>query len=77
MSRGRPEIDREKCKGCALCVGACPEEILRMSGNTFNRQGLPFAVCSDESKCTACLSCAIICPDTAIRILKLAVAAGE
>ena len=77
MSRGRPEIDRERCKGCTLCVGACPEKIISMSKDDFNRQGLPFAVCFDESRCTACLSCAIICPDSAITILRYAAASGE
>ena len=71
MSRGRPVIDRERCKGCALCVGACPEKILAMSRDTFNRQGVPFAECFEESRCTACMSCAIICPDMAIRIIRI------
>ena len=77
MSRGHPEIDREKCKGCALCVGACPEKILALSREQFNRQGLPFSTCFEPERCTACMSCAIICPDTAIRILKLVAAGGE
>jgi 2-oxoglutarate ferredoxin oxidoreductase subunit delta len=71
MSRGRVEIDKDRCKGCALCVGACPQEILEMSVDTFNKQGVPFSVCSDMEKCTGCMSCAIICPDTAIRVFKL------
>ena len=76
MSRGQPDIEKEKCKGCELCVGSCPEKILTMSED-FNRQGLPYAVCFDPGRCTACMSCAIICPDMAIRILKLAPAAVE
>jgi len=76
VSRGRPVIDRERCKGCALCVGACPEKILSLSRDTFNRQGVPFAECFDEARCTACLSCAIICPDMAIRIVRLVPAAA-
>ena len=70
MSRGRPVIDRERCKGCQLCVGACPEKILAMSRDSFNRQGVPFAECFDESRCTACQSCAITCPDMAITIRR-------
>ena len=77
MSRGRPEINRERCKGCTLCVGACPEKIISMSKNEFNRQGVPFAVCFDESRCTACMSCAIMCPDAAITVLRFAAASGE
>ena len=76
MSRGRTEIDRERCKGCGLCVAACPERILTLTKDEFNRQGLPFAMCFDPARCTACMSCAIICPDTAIRVLKT-VAVGE
>ena len=77
MSRGRPEIDAERCKGCTLCVGACPEKILRMSRDQFNRQGLPFSVCFEPERCTACMSCAIVCPDTAIRILRVVTVGGE
>ncbi len=77
MSRGRPQIDRERCKGCTLCIGACPEKILAMSRDVFNRQGVPFAQCFEESRCTACMSCAIICPDMAITIIRTAAAAGE
>ena len=76
MSRGRTEIDRERCKGCALCVGACPEKILALSKDQFNAQGLPFAQCFEPDRCTACQSCAIICPDAAIRVLRF-VTAGE
>ncbi len=77
MSRGRPEIDRERCKGCALCVNACPEKIMSLSKDLFNRQGLPFAVCVDEPQCTACMFCAILCPDSAISVLRFAAASGE
>ncbi len=76
MSRGRPEFERERCKGCTLCVSACPEKILSMSVSEFNRQGLPFARCFDPSRCTACLSCAIICPDMAIQVYRSVAAAG-
>jgi NAD-dependent dihydropyrimidine dehydrogenase PreA subunit len=48
-----------------------------MSRTTFNRLGVPFAECFDESRCTACMSCAIICPDMAVRVIRLVpVAAG-
>jgi 2-oxoglutarate ferredoxin oxidoreductase subunit delta len=76
VSRGKTEIDRERCKGCGLCVGACPEKILALSKDRFNVQGLPFAECFDPGRCTGCQSCAIICPDAAIRVLRL-VEAGK
>jgi len=69
MARGKPEIDRERCTGCELCLGACPEKILKMS-ESFNLAGVYYSVCFDEARCTACLSCAIICPECAIKIWR-------
>jgi 2-oxoglutarate ferredoxin oxidoreductase subunit delta len=77
VSRGRQEFDRERCKGCGLCVAACPQKILAMSTDQFNKQGVPFAYCTDVSRCTACMSCAIMCPDMAIRIFRLEAATKE
>lgn len=71
MPRGKPEIDSERCKGCELCIGACPQKILKLS-ETFNRRGVYFAVCFDPQQCTACKFCAIMCPDNAIRIWRKA-----
>ena len=71
MARGKPEINSERCKGCGLCVKACPEAILELA-ESFNKQGHHYAVCVDLDRCTACMSCAIICPDTAIEIWRFA-----
>jgi 2-oxoglutarate ferredoxin oxidoreductase subunit delta len=75
LARGKPEIDRERCKGCGLCVGACPEQILRLA-DEFNRQGQHFSECIDLDRCTACMSCAIMCPDSAIQIWRFLKQAG-
>lgn len=71
MPKGKSEIDPNRCKGCGLCVEACPEKILRLT-EEFNRQGHHFSVCFAEERCTACTSCAVICPDCAIRIWRYA-----
>ena len=69
MAACKPIIAHERCKGCALCIGACPKGILSMSSHT-NGQGVHFPVCTDEAKCIACAFCAIMCPDVAIEIEK-------
>ena len=75
MAKGKPEINIERCKGCSLCIGACPQKILEMSDD-FNKQGVSYPVCVNEDACTACKFCAIICPDMAITILKYAKVEG-
>jgi len=75
VARGNPEVDQERCKGCELCIGVCPEEILKMS-DTFNRQGQRYAVCFEPDRCTACTFCAVICPESAIRIWRYAQVKG-
>lgn len=75
MAEGKPVIDNERCKGCGLCIGACPKHILEFSSD-FNRQGVQYPICVDESSCIACAFCASICPDLAISILTYTAKGG-
>ncbi|MDL2300364.1 4Fe-4S binding protein [Clostridiaceae bacterium OttesenSCG-928-D20] len=63
-------IDEKLCKGCSLCVRACPVNILMISKDNLNAKGYHPAEMTDIDKCTACSSCARICPDVCIRIEK-------
>ncbi|HEY3316538.1 MAG TPA: 4Fe-4S dicluster domain-containing protein [Bacillota bacterium] len=64
-------FDEERCKGCELCVAACPKGIIRLADH-FNSKGFHPAsvVDDDQAKCTTCLLCARMCPDTAIEIFR-------
>jgi len=68
--KGRVEIDRERCKGCLLCVRACPTKVLAVS-DTANSWGYYPAVQVAEDKCIACGNCYVVCPDVAITVYKL------
>lgn len=59
-SLGTVTIEAARCKGCELCIAACPVNALRMS-TTRNAKGylLPELV----SECTGCTACQMICPD--------------
>jgi len=61
-------IDENICKGCELCVIACPRKILELNKGKINAKGYHPAHVTDESKCTGCASCAIMCPDVAITL---------
>ena len=43
MAKGKPLINSERCKGCALCIRVCPKKILEMSKET-NGQGVHYPV---------------------------------
>lgn len=62
-------IDDEKCKGCGLCVSACPKKIVVISERT-NNSGYFVAECVDNSKCIGCAFCAMMCPDCVIEVDK-------
>ncbi|MCH4184938.1 MAG: ferredoxin family protein [Eggerthellaceae bacterium] len=61
-------VDEKYCKGCGLCVDACPQHIIALDEGTINAKGYHPARLMDESKCTACTSCALMCPDVAITV---------
>ena len=69
MARGKPEFDIQRCKGCGLCITACPEHILEMSSN-YNSSGHRYPECVEPGKCTACTFCAIMCPDMVINVWR-------
>jgi NAD-dependent dihydropyrimidine dehydrogenase PreA subunit len=68
-SRGRVEIFADLCKGCLLCIEACPPEVLKMS-DELNKMGYHPAFYVGEG-CTGCGICFYICPEPGtIRVYK-------
>jgi NAD-dependent dihydropyrimidine dehydrogenase PreA subunit len=65
---GRVEIDSDQCKGCGMCVAACPTGSLRQS-DSLNRFGYYPTEFLPDTGCTACSVCLYACPaPTAISV---------
>ena len=60
-NRGDVQIAAHLCKGCTLCIAACPPGVLVQS-NFLNRQGY-YAAFYPGSGCTGCGVCFYICPE--------------
>ena len=73
--RGTVAIDIETCKGCELCVEACPQESLTLSKG-INKQGHHYAVLVRDN-CTGCVNCALVCPDAVSTVYRAAKGGGR
>ena len=60
-------VDFQNCKGCGLCVAACPKKILRR-GSVSNNQGYYVVECTDPEACVGCAACAHMCPDSILEV---------
>jgi 2-oxoglutarate ferredoxin oxidoreductase subunit delta len=70
MAKGMVVIDKDRCKGCELCVLACPSHVLRLAEGEFNLKGYRPVEVADAEACTGCGVCAIICPDVVFTIYR-------
>ena len=60
----------ELCKGCALCVDACPKKIVCMATERLNAKGYHPAQVERMEECIGCAFCATMCPDYVITVEK-------
>ncbi len=69
--RGTTVVDIDRCKGCNLCVVACPLDVLALTPKEVNRRGYYFAYEERDGVCTGCMSCALVCPDGCITVYRI------
>ena len=63
-------IDVNECKGCGLCIEACPPKVISM-GEQLNHYGYKTALYAGAG-CTGCGICFMICPEPgAITVYRL------
>ena len=61
-------FDTNRCKGCGLCVEACPKGLLAIARDKINQKGHHPAEITDQEKCAGCAFCAMMCSDCVITV---------
>lgn len=68
---GAVTVNTDRCKGCNLCVVACPLGVLALQAKEVNDRGYHFAYMAQTDKCIGCQSCALVCPDACIEVYRV------
>ena len=83
--KGAIVVDTERCKGCQLCIIACPQKVIALANkvnlhgypyveavkaNKVNLHGYPYVEAVNEEACVGCASCGIVCPDGCITVYR-------
>jgi len=63
------EINKERCKGCELCMTFCKQECLAV-GKEINKGGYYVVVFNNSEECIGCGLCAEMCPDMVLQVYK-------
>lgn len=67
--KGTIVVDVERCKGCEVCVVACPMDVLSLA-DEVNAKGYHYSRMKNPDACTGCASCALVCPDSVITVYR-------
>jgi 2-oxoglutarate ferredoxin oxidoreductase subunit delta len=69
--KGRIVVNEAYCKGCELCIGVCPQNVMALSTERITAKGYHPAELIGEG-CTGCAVCAVVCPEAAIVVYRQA-----
>lgn len=67
--KGHVVVNELYCKGCGLCLAACPQDALELSIERITVKGYHPAQSANE-KCTGCGICAVVCPEAALTVYR-------
>ncbi len=60
-------VDRACCKGCNICLTACPQGIF-VKSKARNKYGTSMPGIAGAENCVMCRMCERLCPDGAIDV---------
>jgi 2-oxoglutarate ferredoxin oxidoreductase subunit delta len=67
--KGWIEVSDVYCKGCELCIHACPQHVMALDMDHLTPKGYHPAMLTGEG-CTGCAICALVCPESALSVYR-------
>jgi 2-oxoglutarate ferredoxin oxidoreductase subunit delta len=67
--KGHIVVNEVYCKGCELCVSACPQHVMALALDRITPKGYHPAELAEDG-CTGCAVCAVVCPEAAITVYR-------
>lgn len=68
MTMAKLTFKYDNCKGCGLCIDACPKGVLALNQNKLNSKGHHPIEAVNPEACIGCAFCATMCPDCIIKV---------
>ena len=68
MAMATLKFKTETCKGCGICLNACPKGVLALNKEKLNSKGHHPIEAVNPDKCIGCAFCATMCPDCVITV---------
>ena len=68
---GAVTIDTARCKGCDLCVIACPPDVLALQPKEVNDRCYHFEYATAPERCVGCAASSTVCPYACIEVYRV------
>jgi 2-oxoglutarate ferredoxin oxidoreductase subunit delta len=69
--KGKVVIDRELCKGCYLCIRACPVKAIEKDSEPNSTGTYAAKPSGAAASCIGCGNCYEMCADVCIQVFQL------